>query len=165
MQIFVRTLTGKNVAFDCESNDTINTVKAKIQNKESIPADQQRLIFGGKQLDDESTLEEYDIQKESTLNLVLSLDGGKKKKKKKKMIKGKAIKKAHKHKNVRLRILKFYKVEGDGESEEYKVTRVKAECPHPDCGAGVFMASHDNRTSCGKCSLTYVKEQKAAGKK
>jgi small subunit ribosomal protein S27Ae len=75
------------------------------------------------------------------------------------------MKKAHKHKNVRLRVLKYFKVEGDGEGEDYKVTRTKQECPHPDCGAGVFMAQHENRSTCGKCSLTYVKDQAAAGKK
>eukprot|EP00802_Teleaulax_amphioxeia_P015930 Tamp_16032.p1 GENE.Tamp_16032~~Tamp_16032.p1 ORF type:complete len:431 (+),score=112.74 Tamp_16032:22-1293(+) len=89
-------------------------------------------------------------------------EGDQKKKKKKKMIKGKQMKKGHKHVNVRLRVLKFYKVEGDGESEEYKVSRSRQECPHPDCGAGVFMAVHSDRTTCGKCSLTYVNE---AGKK
>lgn len=76
MQIFIKTLTGRTVSIIVEEDDTILNVKMKLKEKDDIPIDEQRLIFGGHQLEDKRTLKYYDIQRNSTIHLVLRLPGG-----------------------------------------------------------------------------------------
>ena len=156
MQIFVKSIAGTQVV-DVNAATSVEELRAMVAASEGVDADRVNLVTD--KLLEEGTLAGCGVLAEQTINVVLAVDGGKKKKKKKKIHKG-PKKPTHRHKNVPMRVLKFYKVEGDGEGTEYKVTHDRIECPHPDCGAGVFMAVHKDRQTCGKCSLTYVFQKK-----
>jgi ubiquitin len=75
-KITVKTLTGKSIELEVKLADTVSSVMAKIQDKEGIPPEQQRLIYAGKQLDPEKKLEDYGVANEATVHLVLRLRGG-----------------------------------------------------------------------------------------
>lgn len=76
MQLLVKTLAGKTITVDVEKSDTVETLKQRISEKEGIPVDQQRLIYSGKQVDSERTLEDYGVEAGATMHLVLRLRGG-----------------------------------------------------------------------------------------
>lgn len=103
-------------------------------------------------LRDEALVSSYGLTAEDVLTVVDPLVGGGKKRKKKKYTTPK--RKPHVHKKVKLRVLKYYKITGDG-----KVTRLRLECPSVTCGAGYFLAKHADRMHCGHCSASLVQEK------
>jgi ubiquitin len=76
IQVHVKTLQGNTITIDVSKEDTIASLKDKIQEKQGIPSDQQRLIFNGKQLEDDKTMNDYNIEDSANIHLVLRLRGG-----------------------------------------------------------------------------------------
>merc|ERR1711934_202008 len=145
MQIFVKTFEN-TVTLDVAACDTVRAVKAGIESVEGVAASQQCLSFAGVPLEEDATLESYGVNAESTLSMTMRLLGGGKKRKRKVYSTPKKIK--HKHQKVKLRVLKYYKVD-----ENSKIMRLRRECTEPECGPGVFLANHADRHYCGKCHL------------
>lgn len=141
---------GTRVVRDVESVGDLRSAASSIH---EIDAEAIRLVHAGRELcDDRLSLSAVGIQEMGNVFALMRLLGGGKKRKKKTYTKPKKIK--HKHKKVKLAVLKYYKITGDG-----KVERLRRECPEDTCGAGVFMAAHADRMYCGKCSLTLVHEK------
>ncbi|ORY84467.1 ribosomal protein S27a-domain-containing protein [Protomyces lactucae-debilis] len=147
MQVFIK--GDSTFALNVASEASVLDTKAQVATQVGCPLEGQRLIFAGQQLEDGQALADYGIQQASTIQLVFTLRGGAKKRKKKVYTTPKKIK--HKRKKVKMAVLKYYKVDGEG-----KIQRLRRECPAPSCGAGVFMATHKDRQYCGKCGLTYM---------
>ena len=136
MKILVSTITGKKVEITAES---VSELQSSIASEMGIPIEEQKLLSNGKLLSDENL--------SSTVQLIISLEGGAKGKKKKQTTK--KTKKKHVHKKSKLRILSYYKVDGD------KVSRLRRMCEV--CPPGTFLAEHDDRLYCGRCRTTYAK--------
>lgn len=150
-QLFLNTLTGHTAVLrDIQTLHDLQ--KAAAAAHPGVLADDLRLSHASRTLvgDDTTELSDFGISENSTIYAVASLLGGGKKRKKKTYTKPKKIK--HKHKTIKLAVLKYYKIGSDG-----TVERLRKECSAETCGAGVFMASHADRVYCGKCGLTYVK--------
>jgi small subunit ribosomal protein S27Ae len=148
MHILIKTITGKSCALDIAQSSSTDSLYSKVEELTGIPADEQKLISSqGKRLESGKCLIDYELSEESTLYLVIALDGGAKGKKKKKDVK--KGKKKHKKKKVKLAILKYFKVEGS------KVVLLRQPCKV--CPAGTFVADHKDRLYCGRCHSAYMK--------
>ncbi len=154
MHIYIKTITGQTCALNFASEPAVETIKSDIGSVMGVPAEEQKLIFNGKKLSS-GNASDFGVEENSTIYLVISLEGGAKGKKKKKDVK--KSKKPHKKRKVKLAILKYYKVE-DG-----KVVRLRQMCKV--CPPGTFIAEHPDRLYCGRCHTAYTKiaDTKAKG--
>jgi small subunit ribosomal protein S27Ae len=148
MHIYVRDLEGLTHSVDCDEW-TVADLKEHVAALTGVPEEDQRLVYGGASLEDDSAVEDV-LEEEATVFLTAGLEGGAKKRKKKVYTKPKKI--PHKHKKVKLAVLKYYKVDAN-----MKVTRLRKESPI--CGPGVFMATHFNRYYCGKSGVAYMSDK------
>ena len=147
MYILVQSITG--ACCEITNANTLSEIQSQIESQMGVPSSEQKLLLNGKLLTSESPIEDN-----STISLVVALEGGAKGKKKKKDTK-KGKKKHHK-KKVKLAVLNYYKVEDD------KVVRLKQMCKV--CPPGTFIAEHEDRLYCGRCHTVYTKVNDAAAK-
>ncbi|CAD7927896.1 unnamed protein product [Amoebophrya sp. A120] len=141
MQVFVRGVDGTSQVRCIDEKATVGELISTLDVEENL-----HLSYAGKDIPEDAFVGDV-LQEECTVDVNVDLLGAGKKRKKKQYTKPKKIK--HKHKKVKLAVLKYYKVGGDG-----KVTRLRKESPI--AGAGVFMAMHHNRYHCGKSGLTFM---------
>ena len=147
MYILVQSITG--ACCEITNANTLSEIQSQIESQMGVPSSEQKLLLNGKLLTSESPIEDN-----STISLVVALEGGAKGKKKKKDTK-KGKKKHHK-KKVKLAVLNYYKVEDD------KVVRLKQMCKV--CPPGTFIAEHEDRLYCGRCHTVYTKVNDAPAK-
>ena len=147
MYILVQSITG--ACCEITNANTLSEIQSQIESQMGVPSSEQKLLLNGKLLTSESKIEDN-----STISLVVALEGGAKGKKKKKDTK-KGKKKHHK-KKVKLAVLNYYKVEDD------KVVRLKQMCKV--CPPGTFIAEHEDRLYCGRCHTVYTKVNDAPAK-
>eukprot|EP00300_Choanocystis_sp_HF-7_P030434 c39273_g1_i1.p2 GENE.c39273_g1_i1~~c39273_g1_i1.p2 ORF type:complete len:153 (-),score=34.03 c39273_g1_i1:29-487(-) len=150
MQIFVKTVAGNSRAIDLVSGSSIETLQSQVCDVTGVPAEEQVLSCAGALLFSTAGLAAGE-----TILCGLRLLGAGKKRKKKVYNTPKKI--PHKHAKVKLRVLNYYQVD----SASGKVTRLRRECPAPECGAGVYMGKHADRQTCGSCGLSFRYEQAA----
>jgi ubiquitin-small subunit ribosomal protein S27Ae len=150
MHIQVHTLSGKTAQIDLQSSSTVEDLSLQVEQAFGIPSEELKLIFNGHRLA-EGSLAEYGLIQDSSVYMLVSIEGGKGKKKKKKV---KKPKKQHRKRKVNLAILKYFKVEGG------KVIRLRQKST-----AGTFMAEHEDRFYCGKSHITYKKKEESKGTK
>lgn len=154
VQVFLKTVGGDTTVLrDVATVGDLHA--AAVAAHSAVPEDALRLVHASRDIDPtlaSASLAELGIADGANVFALLRLLGGGKKRKKKTYTKPKKIK--HKHKTVKLAVLKYYKIAGGG-----KIERLRRECPADVCGPGVFMATHADRVYCGKCYLTYVHEK------
>ena len=147
MYILVQSITG--ACCEITNANTLSEIQSQIESQMGVPSSEQKLLLNGKLLTSESPIEDN-----STISLVVALEGGAKGKKKKKDTK--KGKKKHQKKKVKLAVLNYYKVEDD------KVVRLKQMCKV--CPPGTFIAEHEDRLYCGRCHTVYTKVNDAPAK-
>ncbi|GIX60633.1 40S ribosomal protein S27a [Babesia caballi] len=148
-QVFVKLFNGSTAVIDVAGSETVAELKDRIAAQYGLEHCVQSLWAGLSEAEDATLIADL-IGDDKTADFVQHIDvcGGGKKRKKKQYTTPKKIK--HKKKKVKLSVLKYYKLEGD------KVVRLLKECPSSTCGRGVFMASHHDRSYCGRCGATYL---------